>query len=405
MIYDSFLLSVKNLKHRGVRSWLTLLGIFIGVTAVVALISLGNSLEMAVSSQFGVSQTELISVQASGGAGFGPPGTGVVEPLTVKDLEDIDNLGSVRRAARRNIGTGKFEFNDKVIFGYIASIPSGEDRDFIYSQLNSDPETGRFLKDSDSGKVFLGYNFYVDRAGLEKEIIPGKKVLINDKSFEVVGILEKQGSFIFDNAIFMNEDDMNNLLDFGDDIDVILAQPVDKNEMNKTKTDIEKVLRRNRDVKVGEEDFSVTTPEASLESVKGILGGVQAFIIIVALISVFIGALGIVNTMTTSVLERKKEIGIMKSIGARNEHIFMQFFIESGLLGFIGGLVGAIFGTLIGILGTVSINGWLGTDLGLNISFGLIFFSLFGSFLIGALAGIIPAMNASKQNPVDALRG
>lgn len=405
MIYDSFFLAVKNLKHRGIRSWLTLVGIFIGVTAVVALISLGNSLEMAVSSQFGVSQTELISVQASGAAGFGPPGSGVVDPLTVKDVEDIKNLGSVKRAARRNIGTGKLEYNDKLIFGYIASIPSGDDRDFIYQQLDSKPEAGRFLKDSDSGKVFLGYNFYVDKVGLGKEVIPGKRVLINDKSFEVVGILEKQGSFIFDNAVFMNEKDMENLLGFGDNVDVIAVQPVDKNDMNKTVEDIKRVLRRNRNVKVGEEDFTVSTPEASLASVKSVIGGVQAFIVIVALISVFIGALGIVNTMTTSVLERKKEIGIMKSIGARNEHIFMQFFIESGLLGLLGGLVGAIFGTLIGVIGTIGINNWLGAELGVNISFGLIFFSLLGSFLIGALAGIVPAMRASKQNPVDALRG
>jgi putative ABC transport system permease protein len=109
--------------------------------------------------------------------------------------------------------------------------------------------------------------------------------------------------------------------------------------------------------------------------------------------------------MTTSVLERKKEIGIMKSIGARNEHIFMQFFIEAGLLGLIGGLVGAVFGTLIGIVGTLGINNFIGGELKPTVDFMLIFFSLLGSFLIGALSGIVPAMKASKQSPVDALRG
>lgn len=403
MIVDSFLLSVKNLKHRGVRSWLTLLGIFIGITAVVSLISLGNGLEMAVSSQFGISQTELITIQA-GGTSFGPPGSGAVDPLTSKEYDAVEKVSGVKRIAKRNIKSGSLEYNDILIFGYVVSIPSGENRKFIYEQIGEAVEVGRLLKDSDVKKVVLGYNFYVDKVGLDKPVVPGRKVLINEVEFGVVGIAEKQGSFIFDNAVSMNDGDIEDLFEIDDEISMILVQPKDVDEMDKLRADIENALRKVRDVKEGEEDFSVETPESSLATLQGILGGVQAFIIIVASISIFVGALGIVNTMTTSVLERKREIGIMKSIGARNEHIFMQFFIESGLLGLLGGFVGALFGTLIGIFGTMGINAWLGSEVGLNISFGLIFFSLLGSFLIGAIAGIIPAMSASKLNPVDALR-
>ena len=189
MIIDSFILSLKNLKHRGIRSWLTLLGIFIGVTAVVSLISLGNGLQLAVSSQFGISSTELITVEAGGITGAGPPGSGAVNPLTTKELDAIEKISSVKRATRRNIAAGKLEYNDRVVFGYAASVPSGDDRKFIYEQLGKGAVEGRLLKDSDVGKVFLGYNFYVNKVGLDKEIISGKKVLINDKEFEVVGIL------------------------------------------------------------------------------------------------------------------------------------------------------------------------------------------------------------------------
>lgn len=405
MILDSCFLAIKNLKHRGLRSWLTLLGIFIGVTAVVALISLGNSLQVAVSSQFGVSQTELITIQAGGVQAYGPPGSGVVNPLDIDDYRAIEKLGGVKRIAGRHLSAGKLEYNDQVIFGYTVNIPSGGERDFIYEQLGGDAVIGRLLKESDSKKVFLGYNFYVDKVGLDKVVLPGKNVLINDVSYEVVGILEKKGSFIFDNAVYMNDKDMDDLFDYGDTYDAIVVQLKDNDDMNNMKLEIEKVLRKSRDVKEGEEDFDVSTPEASLSTVKGILGGVQAFIIIVALISVFIGALGIVNTMTTSVLERKKEIGIMKSIGARNDHIFLQFFIESGLLGFLGGLVGVIFGTLIGIFGTIGINNFIGAEIKPAINFVLIFFTLLGSFLIGSIAGIVPAMNASRENPVEALKG
>ncbi len=404
MIKDYFNLAFKNLKHRGIRSWLTLLGIFIGITAVVSLISLGEGLELAVAGQFGVSDTELISVQAGGLSNFGPPGSAVSNPLTEDELEAIEKLSSVDKAAKRYIKTGKLEYNDIVVFGYATSVPSGDDRDFIYDQLDSEPIVGRLLKDNDVNKVFLGYNFYVDKVGLDKEVIPGKTVLINDKKFEVIGILDKKGSFIFDNVVYMNEEDMEDLFEIKNEIDIIAVLPRYSDEMDKTKEDIEKVLRKVRDVKEGEEDFEVSTPEASLSTLNNILSGVQIFIIIVASISIFIGAIGIVNTMTTSVLERKREIGVMKSVGARNAHIFYQFFVESSMLGLLGGIVGALFGTFIGFVGTQALNSFLGSDLTPNINFGLIFFSLLGSFLIGGIAGIIPAMKASKQNPVDALR-
>ena len=109
--------------------------------------------------------------------------------------------------------------------------------------------------------------------------------------------------------------------------------------------------------------------------------------------------------MTTSVLERKRDIGIMKSIGSRNADIFYQFLVESGLMGLVGGLAGAIIGVAIGYFGTAAINGFLGSEGAPKINFVLIALTLAGSFLIGSISGIIPAMRAARQNPVDALRG
>ena len=404
MLFDYFNLSFKNLKHRGVRSWLTLLGIFIGVAAVVSLISLGSGLKMAVAGQFGVSSTEIITVTAQG-VNYGPPGSGAVEPLTIEDIEALEKVNNVKKVIRRNIPVGKLEYNDVVVFGYAMNIPDGENREFVYEQANIEAKTGRLLKDGDSNKVVLGYNFYVDKVGLGKEIVPGKTVLIQDEKFEVVGITKKQGSFIFDNIVLVNEKPLENLMGYGGEVDIIVVQVKDDGLIVKTKEDIEKLLRERRNVKVGEEDFQVTTPDASMETVNSILNGVQAFVVIIAFISILIGAIGIVNTMTTSVLERKKEIGVMKAIGATNKQIFLQFFIESSLLGLVGGAVGAVIGSLAGYGGTLVLNNFLGATVKPGISFGLIFFSLLGSFLIGGLAGIWPAMNAAKQNPVEALRG
>jgi len=229
--------------------------------------------------------------------------------------------------------------------------------------------------------------------------------LIEGKKFEVVGVLDKQGSMIFDNLVLLNEEDAQKLFEYGDDVDIIGVLSRDKTDLAGTKEDIEKLLRERRDVKAGKEDFEVSTPEASLDQVNGILDGVKIFIAIVASISILIGAIGIINTMTTSVLERRREIGIMKAIGARNENIFFQFFVESSLLGLMGGIAGALFGTILGFIGTMGINAWIGTDVQPAISFSLIFFSLVGSFLLGGLAGISPAMKAARENPVEALRG
>ena len=402
---DYIFLAFENLKHRGIRSWLTLIGIFIGITSVVALISLGNGLQMAVNSQFGISSTEIISVQA-GGIGFaGPPGSGDVNPLTVDDLDEIKKISSVKRAIRRNLPTGKLEFNDIAVFGMAVNIPDGDDREFVYEVLNFEEAlVGRLLKDGDNNKGVLGYNFYANKVGLEKSIKPGDKILLQEKKFEVIGITKKQGSFIFDNMVYVNEEPLADLFDYGDEIDIIAVQVKDKELMNSTKAEIQKVLRKTRDVKLGEEDFEVSTPEATLETVNSVLGGVRAFILIIASLSIFIGAVGIVNTMTTSVMERKKEIGIMKSIGATNGQIFLQFFVESGLLGLVGGLIGVIVGTIIGFVGTAALNNFIGAETVSQINWILIIFSLIGSFMIGAIAGIIPALSAAKENPVEALR-
>lgn len=400
-----FLFAIRNIKHKGVRSWLTLLGIFIGILAVVSLITLGTAMKTAVSSQFGVSSTEIIGVQA-GGLNYGAPGSNVVNPLTTDDVEAIDKLGSVEFAIGRNIETITFEYNDKLEVLSAYSIPENYEKEVYEITDEIEAEYGRLLKDNENRKIILGNNFYDGETnGFEKDIVPGKEVLINNEKFEVVGILKKKGSFFYDGTIFIYEEELNDLVGNGDSVDIISVKVKSKDLIDKAKEDIEKLLRQRRDVNIGEEDFEVTTPEASLQQVNEVLGGIQAFIVIIASISIIVGCIGVANTMTTSVLERRKEIGIMKAVGARNSQIFSQFLIESGFLALIGGVFGVLFGILVGFGGTFAINSWLGTSILPSIDFLLIFLVLAGSFLVGALAGISPAMNAAKQNPVEALRG
>jgi len=405
MIKDYFSLGIKNLRRRGIRSWLTLLGILIGIAAVVSLISLGQGLQVAVSSQFGISTTEVITVQAGGLNAYGPPGSGATNQLTGEDADAIRKLDTVERVIERNIPGGKIEFNDIVGFGNAFSVPDGEDREFVIEQLEIEMVAGRFLKDGDNRKVVLGYNFYEEDGVFGKRVRPGHNILLQDVEFEVVGVMGKRGSFIFDNAVFVNDAPLEDLMGYGDDVDLIVVKVKDSDLMDKAAEDIEKLMRERRDVDKGEEDFEVSTPEAALEDVNQVLAGIQAFIVIIASASILVGAIGIINTMTTSVLERKREIGIMKAVGARNSDIFFQFFIEAGLMGLIGGLAGIIIGVNVGIFGILAINDFMGVTTRPQISLILIFGALAGSFIIGSVSGIVPAMSAARQHPVDALRG
>ena len=388
MLWDYLLYALKNLRQRRLRSWLTMIGIFIGIAAVVALIGLGEGLKLAVGSQFGVSDVEVLTIQAGGITAAGPPGTGVVNPLTDDDVKLIEQLNSIESAIPRHLETGQLEFNDKVVFGLAMSIPDGEDRTFAYNALDVKPLEGRLLKDGDSNSVVLGYNFFDNAVGLDKPVRVGNRIEIQGKLFTVIGLVKKKGSFILDNIVHMNEDILKDTFDRDDSVDVIIARAKDTNKMDEAKEDVERVLRKNRDVKIGEEDFSVQTPEAALSTLNDILLGVQIFIAMVASISVLVGALGIVNTMYTSVLERRKSIGIMKAVGAKNSNIFMLFFIESGIFGLLGGLIGVILGSIISFAGIAGINSFLGASTTPSLNIILIIAALVASTLIGAVSGI-----------------
>jgi putative ABC transport system permease protein len=404
MLTDFFLYSLRNLGKRKLRTALTLLGIIVGIASVITLTTLGEGLRLAITSQFSSVSTDIITIQASGVQGYGPPGTGVASPLKKDYAPDISKLPGVELAVGRMISTFKAEFNDIQDFVFAGSMPDGDGRKLVQTQLALKIEEGRALRDGDSGKVVLGHNYASNDNYFKRAVHAGDRILINSKSFEVVGIMKKAGSFIVDSVVLMNEEDQRDLSGNKENVNLIVVKVKDLRDMDAARDNINRYLRKERDVKVGEEDFSVETPQQALESVNSILGGIQAFIVIIASISMIVGAVGIINTMFTAVLERRKEIGVMKAIGARNSDIFSLFLIESGLIGLVGGFIGVTSGKAIGILGILSLNNFLGVTAGIKWDFSLMLITLVGSFILGAVAGIVPAMQAAKMAPVNALR-
>ncbi|MBS3072608.1 ABC transporter permease [Candidatus Pacearchaeota archaeon] len=291
MIKDYFFLALENLRHRGLRSWLTMLGIFIGIAAVVSLISLGNGLQETITGQFSSLSVDVLTIQ-NAGTGFGPPGSTAVKKLTEHDLKIIESVSGVKLAVPRLIRVVSVDYNKERQFKYITDIPEESDKmKFVYDSLGIGVEEGRLLNSNDKGKVVLGNDFLKDSFG--KPIRVGSTLIINGEDFEVAGILEKASTFVVNGAILMLNDDIENLLDINSEIDLIVAQVDDKDEINNVAEEIELRLRKDRNEKIGEEDFSVQTPIQSLESVNSILTIINMIVIGIAAVSLLVGGLGL----------------------------------------------------------------------------------------------------------------
>ena len=400
MIKDYILLALKNVKNRGIRSWLTMLGIFIGIAALVSLISLGNGLQQAVTGQFSTLSADRLLV-TNAETGFGPPGSTSIKKLTEHDLKIIESINGVKIAIPRLMRITKVEYEQEATYEFLGSLPNIKEKtQALYETFNLEAEKGRLFGSEDRGKIILGKHIAEEHF---ENIEIGKTLKISGKNFEVTGILKQTGT-ILNNAIFMNEEDMKDILEIKDEIDTIAVQVKDIKKVKETSEAITKELRKDRREKEGEESFSVQTPLQTLSSVNTMLSIINIIVSGIAAISLIVGGIGIANTMYTSVLERTKDIGIMKAIGAQNKDILMIFIIESALLGLAGGIMGTIFGIALsyGISYLVS-TATSAVNIEVTISIPLIIIAPTFALLMGLLSGIIPAIQASKLKPVEAL--
>ncbi|MBU0457730.1 MAG: ABC transporter permease [Nanoarchaeota archaeon] len=401
MFKDYFKIPVKEIRKRKLRSWLTLIGVFIGIAAIISLITLGQGLENAIEKQFQSLGNDKLFIFPKGGFW----GMGSSEKLTEKDLDVIKGASGVKIATGMGYGFAKFEFNDQINYGFVSGIsPEPEDMALIGEAQTWKIAEGRNLKKVDKHKVVLGYE-HTQNDLFEKRVELGDKILINGQEFKAVGFLEKIGSPPDDQSAIIPLDTYKDLFDSKDEVGFIIAQSQLGDDPTKVAEVVKKELRKYRNVDEGEEDFEIQTPEQFLAAFGTILDIVQIVLIGIAAISLLVGGIGIMNTMYTSVLERTKEIGIMKALGARNSQIMWLFLIESGLYGLGGGVIGAVIGIgfakLTELIFTIAVGP---AFLAVKIDWLLVFGTLLFSFLAGCISGIAPARSASKQKPVDSLR-
>ncbi len=405
MILDYFKLGFKNIRRRRLRSWLTMLGIFIGIAAVVALISIGQGLQVAVTQQFSQLGKDKIFIQP-GAVSMGAPGTSVgTSKLTDHDIKTIENVRGVERVGGAIFKIDQVKYKDALTYQYVTGF-SFETQDLINEAQSYKIDVGRNLKLGDKYKAVIGVGL-ANLKDFKRPLEVGDKIKIGKGEQEVVivGILEKIGNPYDDGTVILPLDTAQEILGIKDQYDMITIQVKENEDVNKVAEEIKARLRKDRGLKEGEEDFRVQTSEQLLQSFNSIFGIIQAVFIGIAAISLVVGGIGIMNTMYTAVLERTREIGIMKAVGARNSNILTLFLIESGILGLIGGLIGIVLGVLLGIGASFFAGQALGTNL-LKAYFPwyLIVGALVFSFGVGCASGALPALQASKLRPVDALR-
>jgi putative ABC transport system permease protein len=405
MILDYFKLGFKNLRTRKMRSWLTMLGIFIGIAAVVALISLGQGLQNAVTQQFQQLGKDKIFIQP-GAVAMGAPGTSSgISKLTDHDIKLIRDIRDVERVGGAVFKIDQVKFEDATKYEYVTGF-SFETQDLIDEAQSYKLASGRNLKIGDKYKAVIGYDLANGKI-FDKPIKIGDKIKIgkNEQEFIVVGTLEKIGNQFDDGTVILPLDTVQEVLNITDSYDMITVQTKENANVTAVAEEIRTKLRKDRGQKEGEEDFRVQTSEQLAQTFNDIFGIVQVVFIGIAAISLVVGGIGIMNTMYTAVLERTREIGIMKAVGAKNSDILTLFLIESGILGLVGGAIGVILGMLLGSGAAFFAGQALGTNL-LKVYFPwyLIVGALLFSFLVGCASGILPAIRASKLKPVDALR-
>jgi len=400
---DHFLLAFSNLKRRGLRSWLTMIGIFIGIAAVVGLISLGQGLQNAITDQFEQLGKNTIIIQSKTSSSYGVSGSSSLV-LTTEDIKTIEQIRGVDKVIGMLLRAAIVTYHDESETAVIIGINPKDVS--IFSELQSYKiEEGRFLKEDDGYKIVVGYSNSIDGKIWKKGLEIGSTISIEGTEFKVIGILQKTGDPDSDAAVYISRDVLREVLNIGDQEDEIIAKSAEGFSPDSIAESITEKLRRARGEKEDQETFTVQTSEQLMDTFNTIFNVVQWVLVGIAAISLLVGGIGIMNTMYTSVLERTKEIGTMKAVGAKNSDILQIFLFESGLLGLVGGTIGVLLGIALGKGVQYIAAAALGTNLlQASITFPLVIGALTFSFLIGSSSGILPALQAAKLKPADALR-
>ncbi len=387
-------------KKDKTRAVLTVIGVIIGIFMILLVTGIGEGIVQNTKKEFESFGNDKLFVVPVSEKDFSFAGAGrrVTNKLYKEDVDAIKNIKGIKRISYMVWNRARVEFKgeglDISVYGVNGRAMFDQWKDYFKIK------EGRILRDNDGYSAVIGYDVAYEL--FDKDIKVGDKININGKEFRVVGILEKVGNSFSqtdDQSIMINIDKAREI--FGDlllknEVSYISIQVEDENKVEEIKKAVEAKIARKHKVSLDDKDFTVLTSKYIKEQTNSILSLVSLSSIIIAGISSIIGALGISNTMFTSVAEKRRIIGIMRAIGMKRRDVVKLFIAESAIIGGIGGLIGIGLSLTIGYLLTM-----------FNVPFVVNPIVLFLTFLygiaVGIIAGLIPSLESTKITPIEAI--
>jgi putative ABC transport system permease protein len=408
----SFYLTIKTalraLKAHKVRSALTILGIVIGITSIIIVMSLGKGAQALILDQVSGLGAETVIVRP--GTGLSDfTGTLFSQSLTVDDVEELKKKGNIPNLVSIEpfVTLGEpLEFASKkyrpTIFGGSA--------EFISEIFGIGVSDGEFYGQGDINTnarvVMLG--FEIKNEIFENQSAVGQNVIIKGNRFRVVGVFEEKppvAGFNFNKMAMIPHTTALVYLTGGNYYNELIIKADHPDNVDKMAFDIERTLRESHKLAPGEKnDFTVQTQEEAIAQIETIVTIFTAFLSMVVAVSLVVGGIGIMNIMLVSVTERTKEIGLRKAIGARRGDILKQFLLEAIILTSLGGVVGIILGSLISFGASLVFQQIVDENWKFIFPVGASILAVIVSAGVGLIFGIYPASQASKKSPIEALR-
>lgn len=407
-LVNTFQVAIKALIKNKIRTFLTVLGVLVGISSVTVIISAGDSVESLIFKQvesFGTNyiQTEVRVPKGSGGTMSQAQGV-VISTLKEKDRQDFLKLENIDKAygavVTQDIISWQSELNKVMIYGVGA--------DYIDIDT-TEIDQGRFYTEEEdeslSRVIVLGSKVKEDLFGASEAI--GQNVKINKNSFRVIGVAKPRGAiftFDLDDIVYVPVQTTQKVLMGIDYLSSITSQMKDTSKEDETAEQMRQILRDNHDIDdPSKDDFEVMSSADAKELMATILGGVTILLVVLAGLSLIVGGVGIMNIMYATVAERTFEIGLRKAVGASPKNILTQFLIEAIVVTFLGGLSGIILGIIVIYLVYIIAN-YYGMDWPFSLSLGGILLAIGFSVAVGLIFGLYPAKKAAQLDPITALR-